>query len=133
VIFAPIRKLAPALAAAGRSLERLRVWLRDDDGSWREGAPRPFLLFLLIFGAGIGLVSLLGDQGWVAYRRLQQEESGLRAELRHLERESVELAQKVQALKSDPQYIEMLARQRLGLVKPGETVIELNTDAARRP
>jgi cell division protein FtsB len=117
--------LPPAWAALKQAIARLREWLREDDGSWHEGAPRPFLLFLLIFGVGIVTISLLGDQGLLAYHGLRREESALRAEIERLERQEGDLASRIQALRGDPQYIEMLARQRLGLVKPGETVFQL--------
>lgn len=117
--------LPPAWGTMKQALVRLREWLREDDGSWHEGAPRPFLLFLLIFGVGIVLISLLGDQGLLAYYGLRREESALRKEIDGLARQEGDLASRIQALRSDPQYIEMLARQRLGLVKPGETVLQL--------
>jgi cell division protein FtsB len=117
--------LPPAWAVLKQAITRLREWLREDDGSWHEGAPRPFLLFLLIFGVGIVTISLLGDQGLLAYHGLRREESALRAEIERLERQEGDLASRIQALRGDPQYIEMLARQRLGLVKPGETVFQL--------
>ena len=117
--------LNPIAAAARTSLGRLRNWLREDDGSWHEGPPRPFLLFLLVFGVGIVVVSLLGDQGLLAYYGLRREESHLKTEIGQLQRQESDLAARIQALRSDPQYIEQLARQRLGLVKPGETVLQL--------
>jgi cell division protein FtsB len=117
--------VTPAWAGLKQAMARLRAWLREDDGSWHEGAPRPFLLFLLIFGVGIVTISLLGDQGLLAYHGLRKEESALRAEIERLERQEGDLASRIQALHGDPQYIEMLARQRLGLVKPGETVLQL--------
>jgi cell division protein FtsB len=108
-----------------QALARLRDWLREDDGSWHDGAPRPFLLFLLVFGVGIVTISLLGDQGLLAYYGLRREESSLRADIDRLERQEGNVSRRIQSLRSDPQYIEMLARQRLGLVKPGETVLQL--------
>jgi cell division protein FtsB len=123
---APKLTLLHGIAAAARqSAGRLRNWLREDDGSWHEGAPRPFLLFLLVFGVGIVIVSLLGDQGLLAYYGLRREESALKVDIAKLQREESDLGARIQALRSDPQYIEMLARQRLGLVKPGETVLQL--------
>ena len=108
---------------AGKALGRFRTWLREDDGTWHDGAPRPFLVFLLIFGVAMVLISFLGDQGLVAYFSLKREEAALRADIATLERQLVEVERDVEALRNDPQYIEMLARQKLGLVKPGETVI----------
>jgi cell division protein FtsB len=121
----PLPALAPAIAQVKQALGNLRAWLREDDGSWHDGAPRAFLLFLLIFGVGIVLISLLGDQGLLSYYSLRREAASLRVEIENLRQEEGELARRIQALRSDSSYIEMLARQRLGLVKPGETVLQL--------
>jgi cell division protein FtsB len=103
----------------------LRQWLREDDGSWNESAPRPFLLFLALFGVAMVAVSLFGDQGLLAYRSLVSQARQLRLDVAELEGREEDLARQVRALRSDPAAIERLARQKLGLVKPGETVIQL--------
>jgi cell division protein FtsB len=103
-----------------------------DRGS-ADRLPRGFLVFLLVFGAGMILISLVGDQGLIAYLRLQEEARSLRVEIQALEGRRQDLDQEVRALRDDPAYIELLARKRLGLVKPGETVIELPPAAEGRP
>jgi len=115
------RGLKP-LAAQG---ERLVHWVREDDGSWNESAPRPFLLFLMLFGVAMVAISLFGDQGLFAYRSLTYQESQLRSNVQVLEVREQELIREIRALRSDPAAIERLARQKLGLIKPGETVIQL--------
>jgi cell division protein FtsB len=115
----------PVFSLPRHALRWLRDWLREDDGMWHDAPPRPLLLFLLIFGLGIILISLLGDQGLIAYHGLRREEAALRAEIAALQEEERKLAAEIEALRSDSQYIEMLARRRLGLVKPGETVLQL--------
>jgi cell division protein FtsB len=110
------------IAAQG---ERLVHWVREDDNTWSERAPRPFLLFLILFGAAMVAVSLFGDQGLFAYRSLAGQTRQLREEVSALDAREQELARQVRALRSDPAAIERLARQKLGLVKPGETVIQL--------
>jgi cell division protein FtsB len=107
--------------------ERLVHWVREDDNSWSEGAPRPFLLFLMLFGAAMVTVSLFGEQGWFAYRSLAGQTRQLREEAGALDAREQELTRQIRALRSDPAAIERLARERLGLVKPGETVIQLPT------
>lgn len=106
---------------------RLVHWVREDDNSWSEGAPRPFLLFLMLFGAAMVTVSLFGEQGWFAYRSLAGQTRQLREEAGALDAREQELTRQIRALRSDPAAIERLARERLGLVKPGETVIQLPT------
>jgi cell division protein FtsB len=118
-------RAAAATQAARLAAARLRAWLREDDGSWQRGAPRPFLLFLLLFGVGMLLVTLFGDQGLLAYRSLRREEIGLVTEIQRLALREGELREQIRALHNDPGYVELLARRKLGLVKPGETVILL--------
>ena len=50
--------------------------------------------------------------------RLEREIAGLRAE-------TAELGSAVTRLQSDPDTIEQVARETLGLVKPGERVLKL--------
>ncbi|MFQ5698437.1 MAG: septum formation initiator family protein [Myxococcota bacterium] len=45
------------------------------------------------------------------------------AEIADLERERVELIDRVRALRDDPEQIERVAREHLGMVRPGEVVI----------
>ena len=105
--------------------ERLVDWVREDDGSWNDSAPRPFLLFLLLFGTAMVAISLFGDQGLFAYRSLVAQQRQLRLDVVTLESREQELTRQIHDLRSDPAAIERIARQKLGLVKPGETVIQL--------
>ncbi len=87
--------------------------------------PGPFLWFLLVFLAGMILLSLVGDQGLIAYYGLQKRAQQLRGEVIHLEARKRDLSARIRALRENPAYIELLARQRLGLVKPDDVVIQL--------
>jgi len=100
-------------------------WVREDDNSWSNGAPRAFLLFLMLFGVAMVAVSLFGDQGLFAYRSLAGQARQLREDVTALDAREQELTGQIRALRSDPASIERLARRKLGLVKPGETVIQL--------
>ena len=86
---------------------------------------RLLILFFVVFFLGMGVVSLFGNQGWLAYRRLETEAVTLRGEVSRLETQQQKLIRELDALRNDPAYIELLARQRLGLVKPGERVVQL--------
>jgi len=114
------RRLAPWV-------ERARAWLAESGAGAAAGerVPRAFLVFLLLFGCGMILISLVGDQGFIAYLGLQREATALRRDIQALETRQVRLQQEIRALREDPAYIELLARQELGLVRPGEVVIQL--------
>jgi cell division protein FtsB len=116
----------PGEGAAGRSAPWL-AWLLDTGGNkpLGERLPRWFLLFLLLFGAGMILISLVGDQGLIAYYGLRREARTLRADVEGLEQRRRLLQQEIEALRSDPEHIAYLAHKRLGLVRPDETVVQL--------
>jgi cell division protein FtsB len=116
-----------ALGWMSQSATRCLAWLSGGERSAEaaEELPRAFPVFLLLFGVGMILISLVGDQGLISYYRLQTEASDLRQEVGQLQQRERALLQEIKALRSDPAYIEMLAHQRLGLVHPDETVIQL--------
>ncbi len=65
--------------------------------------------------------------GWHGVVRLQQ----IREEMRSLERENVNLRQEaerltqlIDRLRNDPAYLERIAREERGMVRPGETVLK---------
>ena len=45
----------------------------------------------------------------------------------------LQLAEEISALRSDPQAIERLAREELGLVRPGETVFLIREELSPDP
>ena len=93
------------------------------------GLTRLLIVFVVLFVLGMGLISVFGSQGWLAYHRLEAEAVELRGEVERLEAHRQNLAEELHALRSDPEYIELLARQRLGLVRPGERVLQLPLQA----
>ena len=68
---------------------------------------------------------IFGTHGFLAMRHTQQEIKKVNAELDQLNRENLQLEQEVKELKTDPQKIEKIARDELGLAKPGEVIIKI--------
>jgi cell division protein FtsB len=62
---------------------------------------------------------------------MKQEVDGLEREIATLRAETDRLAAAVSRLRSDPESIEQVAREELGLVKPGERVLKLPPSGAR--
>ncbi len=79
-----------------------------------------------VFGGFIGMVLVLpmifGDMGFIPYVKMQRTQQHLEIELEELKAENQKLEEKVNSLRSDSETIERIARQRLGLVRPGEIV-----------
>ncbi len=71
------------------------------------------------------LHDIFGAHGYLAMRRTRQEIERVQADIARLNKENVELADEVKALKSDPHKIESIARCELGLAKPGEVIIKI--------
>ena len=81
------------------------------------------LLGLLLFALVVH--DIFGTHGYLAMRRTQQEIKKVRTHIQQLQKENVQLEEEVKDLKSDPRKIEKIARDELGLAKPGEIIIKI--------
>ena len=81
------------------------------------------LLGVCVFG--LLLHDIFGTHGYLAMRRTKLEIQRVQGEIDRLNKENTELSQEVKALKSDPHKIESIARDELGLAKPGEVIIKI--------
>lgn len=68
---------------------------------------------------------VFGTHGFLAMRRTQSEIRKVQANLDQLSKENEALEQEVKDLKSDPRLIEKIARDDLGLARPGEVIIRI--------
>ena len=68
---------------------------------------------------------IFGAHGYLAMRRTQEEIKKVNAGLNQLNKENLLLEQEVLELKTDPHKIEKIARDELGLAKPGEVIIKI--------
>ncbi len=68
---------------------------------------------------------VFGTHGFLAMRRTQSEIRKVKADLEQLSRENATLEQEVKDLKTDPRLIEKIARDDLGLARPGEIIIRI--------
>lgn len=69
------------------------------------------------------LGAFVGDGGVARHGQLRDELRALEAKVRGLEASNQDLSREVDALRSDPEYMETVARDELGWVKPGERVV----------
>jgi|SRR5262249_29614763 len=76
------------------------------------------LLLLLLLAHG-----LFGKKGYLAVRSMKQQNEELSHKIEQLKKENGQTMEEIKALKSDPKTIEKIAREELGLVKPGEIKI----------
>jgi cell division protein FtsB len=71
------------------------------------------------------LQDIFGTHGLIAMRRSQQEAARVQQEISELDEENRQLQDSVQSLKSDPAAIERIAREEMGLAKPGEYIFKI--------
>jgi|MudIll2142460700_1097286.scaffolds.fasta_scaffold300061_2 cell division protein FtsB len=84
---------------------------------------RPLRIILLVLVILLA-ASLLGDRGLIRLIQMHQTRAALAREVERLSATNAALADEVRALRTDPGRIEAIAREELGLVKPGELVYE---------
>ncbi len=81
------------------------------------------ILFVLV--TALLVHDVFGAHGFLAMRRTQKEITRLRQEIEQLNAGNHQLAEQVKALKSDPRIIERIAREEMGLARPGELIFKL--------
>ena len=100
----------------------------------RKRVPRPGpslirkrgLHLLLIFVTVVLIVdALIGEKGLMQSMDAKRQYRQLQASLQELRRENATLREEMRRLAEDPSTIESLARQDLGLIRPGEVVFIL--------
>jgi cell division protein FtsB len=90
-------------------------------GRWRRA-----LDYLLLFVTVVLVVDgLVGDKGLMDTVRARRESAELAAKVQQLRDENRALLERARKLDKDPSTIEMLAREELGLIRPGEVLFIL--------
>ncbi len=87
---------------------------------------------------GLALLALLvhdvfGPHGFIAMRRAQKEIEQIQEQIGKVNDENKTLADQVNSLKSDPKSIERIAREEMGLARPGELIFKLPDTAKPAP
>lgn len=68
---------------------------------------------------------IFGAHGYLVMRRTQNEIKKVNAGLEKLNQENLQLQQEMRGLRTDPHEIERIARDELGLARPGEVIIKI--------
>jgi cell division protein FtsB len=84
-------------------------------------------LLKILAGAllALGVHDVFGAHGYLAMRRSEKQIEELRGQIEKLNQENQQLAEHVSALKTDPETIEKIAREEMGLAKPGEMIFKM--------
>ena len=71
------------------------------------------------------LQDVFGTHGLVAMRRSKAQIQAVQTQIQQLDQENQELQQRIHSLKTDPAAIEKIARDRMGLARPGEIIFQI--------
>ncbi|HWF13243.1 MAG TPA: septum formation initiator family protein [Candidatus Acidoferrales bacterium] len=75
---------------------------------------------------------IFGPHGFIAMRRTQKEIDQIHEQIVKMNNENKALTDQVSSLKSDPKSIERIAREEMGLARPGEMIFKI-PDFAKPP
>jgi len=97
------------------------------------GRARPSLLrhlrYAILFLLALVVASVMGNRSLVRLYHMHREQVALEHEIEQLTASNAALAEDVRNLRTDPARVEAIAREELGLVKPGELVYEFRPAA----
>ena len=112
----------PRRSSGAEPLRRKRAALASSSTvRWRRA-----LDYLLLFVTVVLVVDgLVGDKGLMDTMRARRESAELAARVQQLRDENRALLERARKLDKDPGTIEMLAREELGLIRPGEVLFIL--------
>jgi cell division protein FtsB len=94
---------------------------RPEAGLRRKAVTLTSVLLLIALVVG----SMFGDRGILHLISQRQRADALRQEIEALAAENVRLYSEIRQLRTDPRAVERIAREELGLARPGETVFLL--------
>src|SRR5262245_60440159 len=99
---------------------RKRNYLKSDRNS-RDARNRKMFFAAVFLAAAYLLASLIfGEMGLIKYFRMKSRYDSLAREISALRHDNARLVRDVRALRSDPDHLEKIARDKLGLARPGE-------------
>jgi len=88
---------------------------------WKRHARK----ILLISLAALAIYDVFGAHGFLATWRTRKQLRDMREQVERLHQENEQLTRQVNSLKTDPQAIERVAREKMGLARPGEMIFKL--------
>lgn len=87
-------------------------------------SPLRHLRLAILFLLALVVASVMGNRSLIRLYQMHRDRTALEREIEQLTVANASLAEEVRTLRTDPTRIEAIAREELGLVKPGELVYE---------
>jgi cell division protein FtsB len=75
------------------------------------------------------LQDILGTHGVLAMRHSMKQSAAIQKQIQQLNQQNQDLQKHVQSLKTDPSTIERIAREDMGLARPGEYIFKIQPKA----
>ncbi len=101
---------------------RKRNYMKVDRSSNAARRKKVYLGIGFLLGMYFLASFTLGEMGLVKYYRMKAQHHALVEEIAQLKQDNAKLTKSVHSLRSDPDLIERIARDKLGLARPGEIV-----------
>ncbi len=112
-------KISPAVMETAEA--RLQGFADQIRQFWRRN-----VTWILLAGLGLLILQdVFGTHGVLAMRRAQREAAREQQEIDRINQQNAELQNRVTQLKTDPQAIERIAREQMGLARPGEYIFKI--------
>jgi len=106
--------------------------VREERGRSEVGLrKKAAILASIIVVVGLLVGSLFGDRGLLQLVSQRERADALAREIEQLKADNFHLAADIMALRRDPAAIEKIAREELGLARPGETVFVIREEDHR--
>lgn len=116
-------------APARQTLRRKRESPRPDAAPARRKSLHLLLVFVTLV---LVIDALVGEKGLLETIRARKQHQQLTASIERLRTENAALREEARRLREDPSAIESLARQELGLIRPGEMLFIVKDAPAAR-
>jgi cell division protein FtsL len=104
------------------TLKRMRHISPTEAGEYFRRHMRQILALALF---ALLVHDVFGTHGFIAMRRTQMEIEQIREQIGKMNEQNKSLTEQVNSLKSDPKSIERIAREEMGLARPGEMIFKL--------
>ncbi len=101
---------------------RKRNTLKSDRKFWGSHGRKLIVAAAILLALYLTANLIFGEMGIIKYLRMMAQYNALTQDIATLNLDNMKLAREVRELKTDPNYIEQIARDKLGLARQGEIV-----------
>jgi len=112
------------------TVKQIRDFSPSEAGAYLRRNMRQILCLALF---ALLVHDIFGQHGFIAMRRTQKEIEQIRDQIGKINDENKSLTEKVNSLKTDPKSIERIAREEMGLARPGELIFKIPDTAKPAP